>query len=227
MLRKLPRRADRISAALAEGRFTISLRLFSDPRDASMVTSLVNRAVLGLLGSALGVMSVILLLAPGSPGVSRGITLLYLFGYVGLFLSVTLILRVVLEILSPRRRHLPFGMIRKIFRTEGSASRLASSLLGWGGDVPMPTEDRLRWVAGRSAYPSCGHADRPRRHRTIRSNRRPGAGPAGSFLSCDACSLRHAPAFMCVDTTSTSRRKGRTSCRTLSLNRSRRRTPPS
>jgi ubiquinone biosynthesis protein len=104
MLRKLPRRADRISAALAEGRFTISLRLFSDPRDASMVTSLVNRAVLGLLGSALGVMSVILLLAPGSPGVSRGITLLHLFGYVGLFLSVTLILRVVLEILSPRRR---------------------------------------------------------------------------------------------------------------------------
>jgi len=104
MLRKLPRRADKITAALAQGRFTTSLRLFSDPHDVSVITSLVNRAVLGLLGSALGVMSVILLLAPGSPRIATGITVLHLFGYVGLFLAVTLILRVVLEILSPRRR---------------------------------------------------------------------------------------------------------------------------
>jgi ubiquinone biosynthesis protein len=104
MLRKLPRRADRISAALAEGRFTTSLRLFSDPRDVSVITTLVNRAVLGLLGAALGVMSVILLLATGSPRIASGLTVLQLFGYVGLFLAVTLILRVVSEILSPYRR---------------------------------------------------------------------------------------------------------------------------
>jgi len=101
MLRKLPRRADRITAALAHGRFTTNLRLFSDPRDISVITTLVNRAVLGLVGSALGVMSVIMLLARGSPGISRGITLLQLSGYIGLFLSITLILRVVLEILRP------------------------------------------------------------------------------------------------------------------------------
>ena len=64
MLRKLPRRADRITAALAQGRFTTNLRLFSDPHDVSVITGLVNRAVLGLLGSALGVMSVILLPGP-------------------------------------------------------------------------------------------------------------------------------------------------------------------
>jgi ubiquinone biosynthesis protein len=104
MLRRLPRRADRITAALAHGRFTTNLRLFSDPRDISVITTLVNRAVLGLVGSALGVMSVIMLLARGSPGISRGITLLQLSGYVGLFLSITLILRVVLEILRPHRR---------------------------------------------------------------------------------------------------------------------------
>ena len=101
MLRKLPRRADRITAALAHGRFTTNLRLFSDPRDISVITTLVNRAVLGLVGSALGVMSVIMLLARGSPGISRGIALLQLSGYIGLFLSITLILRVVLEILRP------------------------------------------------------------------------------------------------------------------------------
>ena len=104
MLRKLPRRADKITAALAQGRFTTSLRLFSDPHDVSVITTLVNRAVLGLLGAALGVISVILLLAPGSPRIARGLTLLQLLGYTGLFLAVTLILRVVLEIISPRRR---------------------------------------------------------------------------------------------------------------------------
>jgi len=103
MLRKLPRRADRITAALAHGRLTTNLRLFSDPRDITVVTTLVNRAVLGLLGSALGVISVIMLLARGGPGISRDITMLQLFGYVGLFLSITLILRVVLEILRPHR----------------------------------------------------------------------------------------------------------------------------
>ena len=81
-----------------------NLRLFSDPHDVSVITTLVNRAVLGLLGAALGVISVILLLAPRSPRITTGLTLLQLLGYTGLFLAITLILRVVLEIISPRRR---------------------------------------------------------------------------------------------------------------------------
>ena len=54
--------------------------------------------------SALGVISVVLLLAPRSPRIASGITVLQLLGYTGLFLAITLILRVALEILSPRRR---------------------------------------------------------------------------------------------------------------------------
>src|SRR6516165_4322036 len=103
VLRRLPRRADQISAALAGGRFTTNLRLFSDRRDVQVVATLVNRAVLALIGAALGGMSVIMLVAHGSPAVARGISLLQLFGYVGLFLSVTLLLRVVLEVLRPRQ----------------------------------------------------------------------------------------------------------------------------
>jgi ubiquinone biosynthesis protein len=103
VLRRLPRRADQISAALAGGRFTTNLRLFSDRHDVQVVATLVNRAVLALIGAALGGMSVIMLLAHGSPAVARGISLLQLFGYVGLFLSVTLLLRVVLEVLRPRQ----------------------------------------------------------------------------------------------------------------------------
>ena len=104
MLRKLPRRVDRITAALAQGRLTINLRHFSDPHDVSVITGLANRAVLGLLGAALGLMAVILFLAHGSPTIAKGITLLQLFGYIGLFLSITLVFRVVLDIVNPRRR---------------------------------------------------------------------------------------------------------------------------
>jgi len=104
MLRRLPRRADRISAALATGRFTTNVRLFSDPRDVTVITTLVNRAVLALIGAALGGMSVIMLLARISPRVARGITLLQLFGYIGLFLSITLLLRAVLGILRSDSR---------------------------------------------------------------------------------------------------------------------------
>jgi ubiquinone biosynthesis protein len=68
----------------------------------SVVTSLVNRAVLGLTGSALGLMSVILLLAHGSPSIGAGITVLQLSGYIGLFLSITVMLRVIVGILRPR-----------------------------------------------------------------------------------------------------------------------------
>jgi len=101
MLRKLRRRADRISAALARGRLTTNLRLFSDPHDVTVITTLVNRAVLALAGAALGVISVIS--QHTSPAVTRGVTLVQLFGYIRLFLSTTLILRVVLDILRPRQ----------------------------------------------------------------------------------------------------------------------------
>ena len=103
MLRKLRRRADRISAALARGRLTTNLRLFSDPNDVTVITTLVNRAVLALAVAALGVISVIMLSQHTSPAVTRGVTLVQLFGYIRLFLSTTLILRVVLDILRPRQ----------------------------------------------------------------------------------------------------------------------------
>ena len=49
-------------------------------------------------------MSVLLLQARAGPAITKGTTTLQLFGYVGLFLSITLILRVVIDILRPRRR---------------------------------------------------------------------------------------------------------------------------
>ena len=81
---------------------TTNLRLFRDANDVSVVTALVNRAVLALTGSSLGVISVILLVGHTGPGSSPGRHLQQMFGYVGLFISITLMLRVVVEVL---RRH--------------------------------------------------------------------------------------------------------------------------
>lgn len=102
MLRRLPRRADQISAALARGRLTINVRWFSDANDVHVITGLVNRAVLGMVGAAVGVISVIMLVSHAGPQAVRGVTLLQLFGYVGLFISITLMLRVVVEVLRHR-----------------------------------------------------------------------------------------------------------------------------
>src|SRR5262249_59912201 len=89
VLRRLPRRADQISAALAGGRFTTNLRLFSDRHDVHVVATLVNRAVLALIGAALGGMSVITLLRHRSPATAPGSSLIQLFGYAGRFPSET------------------------------------------------------------------------------------------------------------------------------------------
>lgn len=63
-----------------------------------------HRAVLSLIGSALGVISGFLLIARGSLIVVGGITLLQLLGYIGLFFGVALLSRVVFEIGPFRRR---------------------------------------------------------------------------------------------------------------------------
>lgn len=102
MLRRLPRRADQITAAMARGRLTINLRWFSDAHDVHVITGLVNRAVLGMVGAALGVISVIMLVSKAGPQAVPGVTLLQIFGYVGLFISVTLMLRVVAEVIRRR-----------------------------------------------------------------------------------------------------------------------------
>jgi ubiquinone biosynthesis protein len=104
ILRRLPRRLDRITTRLEHGRLQVGVRPFADPRDTRIVTSLVNRAVLAFLGAALGGMSVVLLAIHGGPALTSGLGVLALFGYLGLFLSVVLILRVTVTIARDHTR---------------------------------------------------------------------------------------------------------------------------
>jgi ubiquinone biosynthesis protein len=104
VLRRLPRRFDRITTSLERGTLTTSVRLFADERDRQFVRSMVGRAVLAFLGAAFGVMSVMLIGVHGGPlffpaaAATGGTSLFHVFGYVGLFFSLVLILRVIIAI---------------------------------------------------------------------------------------------------------------------------------
>jgi ubiquinone biosynthesis protein len=104
VLRRLPRRFDRITTSLERGTLTTSVRLLADERDRHFVRGMVGRAVLAFLGAAFGVISVMLIGVRGGPlflpTAARvgGTSLFHMFGYVGLFFSLVLILRVIIAI---------------------------------------------------------------------------------------------------------------------------------
>jgi len=65
--RKLPRRVDRISEALETGRLSVNIRLFGDRQDRRLVTGLIRRVLLVLLGASAGVLSIVWLTLPARP----------------------------------------------------------------------------------------------------------------------------------------------------------------
>jgi hypothetical protein len=73
----------------------------SEPEDVRVARSMVNRVVTGLVGSALALSSSILLTVRTAPG-PGGLNLLNLLGGIGLFFSVLLLLRLVVQILRER-----------------------------------------------------------------------------------------------------------------------------
>ncbi|WP_370938711.1 AarF/UbiB family protein [Amycolatopsis sp. cg13] len=87
VLRRLPRRVDRIGAALEEGRLSVNMRLFSDERDRDLVTGLVHEVLLALVGIATGLMAVLLLSSSSGPQLVPGLTLNHVFGYNLLMIS--------------------------------------------------------------------------------------------------------------------------------------------
>jgi ubiquinone biosynthesis protein len=93
MLRRFPRRVDRITSSLEQGRLGVAVRLFADERDRTYVSGLVRQVTLAFLGAVTGVMAVLLLGTTGGPTVTVGLTLFQLVGYNLLLLSAALILR--------------------------------------------------------------------------------------------------------------------------------------
>jgi ubiquinone biosynthesis protein len=104
VLRRLPRRLDRITASLERGTLSTNVRLFADEQDIRYAASVINRAVMAFTGASLGIMSVGLLAIRSGPVLflgaahGSGISIFRIFGYLGLFFSVVLILRVVIAV---------------------------------------------------------------------------------------------------------------------------------
>ena len=102
LLQRLPRRLDRITAAIERNQFSANIRLFSDAEDARLVSRLVSRAVMAFMGVGVAIASVLLLGMSGGPRITSTLTVFQLFGYSGLFCSVVLLLRVLVAIARER-----------------------------------------------------------------------------------------------------------------------------
>ncbi|WP_432588265.1 AarF/UbiB family protein [Streptomyces sp. HD1123-B1] len=94
LLRRLPRRLDRVTSALEQGRLGVGVRLFADARDRKYVRSLVHEVLLTFIAATSGVMSAILLSIERGPEVIPGTGLFQLFGYHLLVITAVLVLRV-------------------------------------------------------------------------------------------------------------------------------------
>ena len=103
MLRRLPRRVERIASAAENGRLSVQVRLFADQRDRRHVTGLLHQVLLTILAATAGIMAVLLLGTTGGPAVTATVTLYQLLGYNLLVVSAILALRVLVLIFRPDR----------------------------------------------------------------------------------------------------------------------------
>jgi ubiquinone biosynthesis protein len=101
MLRRLPRRLDRIGGALEDGRLTVSVRLLADAADRRYLTGLVHRVLLAFLAAAAGIMAVLMIGLRGGPALSRTVSLYSFFGYCLLVIAAILAVRVLVQVFRP------------------------------------------------------------------------------------------------------------------------------
>ncbi|MFF0245984.1 ABC1 kinase family protein [Streptosporangium sandarakinum] len=98
MLRRLPRRVERIVGAAENGRFSLNVRLFADERDRRHVTGLLHQVLVTVLAATTGLMAALLLGADPGPPVTAGVGLHQLIGYNLLVISAILALRVLVVV---------------------------------------------------------------------------------------------------------------------------------
>jgi ubiquinone biosynthesis protein len=101
MLRRLPRRIDRIGGALEAGRLSVNVRLFADAADRQHVTSLLHQVLLTFLAAASGIMAVMLIGLHGGPAITRTVSLYAFFGYCLLVVAAILAVRVLVLVFRP------------------------------------------------------------------------------------------------------------------------------
>ncbi|KAB2342214.1 AarF/ABC1/UbiB kinase family protein [Actinomadura rudentiformis] len=104
VLRRLPRRFDRITHSLEQGRLGVNVRLFADERDRHVVTGMLHQVLLTVLGATTAVVAAMLLGTAGGPQVTRDVGLFEVLGYGLLGVSSILVLRVLFTIFRADHR---------------------------------------------------------------------------------------------------------------------------
>jgi ubiquinone biosynthesis protein len=94
LIRRMPRRLERVTSALEQGRLGVGVRLFANARDRQYIRSLVHEVLLTFIAATGGVMSAVLLSIRGGPVVVPGIPFFQLLGYHLLVVAGALGLRV-------------------------------------------------------------------------------------------------------------------------------------
>jgi ubiquinone biosynthesis protein len=104
MLRRLPRRLDRIGGALEDGRLSVSVRLLADPSDRRYLTGLVHQVLLTFLAAAAGIMAVLMIGLSGGPALTSSVSLYSFLGYCLLVTAAILAVRVLVQVFRPTER---------------------------------------------------------------------------------------------------------------------------
>ena len=94
MLRRLPRRLDRITAAVEGGRLSVNVRLLADERDRRMIDGWVQLGALTVLAATAGLMAVAFLALRGGPAMTAKVSFYQFLGYCLLVICSLLALRV-------------------------------------------------------------------------------------------------------------------------------------
>jgi ubiquinone biosynthesis protein len=102
VLRRLPRRFDRVTGAMEQGRLSLNVRLFADERDRRVVTGLTYQFLLTFIGAASGIVAALLLGTSGGPEITPTVSLYQVIGYNLLIVAAALILRVLFTIFKNR-----------------------------------------------------------------------------------------------------------------------------
>jgi len=107
VLRRLPRRFDRITAAVERGQLSTNVRLLADERDQATFAGYLHRAMVCVLAATTGIMAVVLLASNAGPLISPGVRLYAVFGYNLLVIFAVLMIR--LLFIRPRWPRGPRG----------------------------------------------------------------------------------------------------------------------
>jgi len=103
MLRRLPRRLDRITAAVENGQLSVNVRLLAHEADRRVVTGLLHQVLVTFLAAASGIMAVLLLGLHGGPVLTPRVSLYQFLGYCLLAVAAILALRVLVQVFRPAR----------------------------------------------------------------------------------------------------------------------------